>query len=183
MHVHRPAARRRRVPTTDRPTTRGTDPTGRPDPSDDATRRLDVRLAEVSQARRALAEARARGADRERTRELCTALGASLDAAVAAAQGAVQAATGPVDGLPRTRLIAVRRRPAVVAAQRVADRLRTERQQHLLARTPACGPAHLDPGEVTAAVRGTVAATTWPASDHVVERLLYARKTLLAPRR
>ena len=38
-------------------------------------------------------------------------------------------------------------------------------------------------GRVTAAVRGTVPATTWPVSDHVVERLLYARKTLLAPRR
>ena len=63
----------------------------------------------------------------------------SYDSAIAACEAGYRIATGPTEGLSRTRVIAAQGRPAARASRQVLERLRTARQEHLLDASPASG--------------------------------------------
>ena len=73
------------------------------------------------------------------TRSRYRAVSAAYDSAIAAGEADHRIATGPTDGLSRTRVIAARGRPAARASRQVLERLRTARQGHLLDASPASG--------------------------------------------
>ena len=64
---------------------------------------------------------------------------AAYDSAITACEAGYRIATGPTDGLSRTRVIAAQGRPAARASRHVLERLRTARQEHLLDASPASG--------------------------------------------
>lgn len=72
-------------------------------------------------------------------RSLYRAVSDSYDSAIAACEAEYRIATGPTEGLSRTRVIAARQRPAARASRQVLERLRTSRQEHLLVASPATG--------------------------------------------
>jgi hypothetical protein len=67
------------------------------------------------------------------------AVTAAYDSAIAAGEAGYRIATGPTEGLSRTRVIAARGRPAARASRQMLERLRTARQEHLLDASPASG--------------------------------------------
>jgi hypothetical protein len=64
---------------------------------------------------------------------------AAYDSAITACEAGYRIATGPLEGLSRTRVIAAHGRPAARASRQVLERLRTARQEHLLDASPASG--------------------------------------------
>lgn len=60
----------------------------------------------------------------------------AFDAVVAAADAGYRLAVGPVDGIPHTRVIAARGRPAAVTWRHLTQQLRLARQRHLLSASP-----------------------------------------------
>ncbi len=112
----------------------------------------------------------------DEVRRRCGRVLEALDDAVASAEAAYRLATGPLEGLPRTRVIAARQRPAAREAGRVLEQLRITRQRHMLSRSSACGPAHMTGVEPAAQVM-----PHWPETDYLSERKIYARKVLLPP--
>lgn len=140
--------------------------------------RLEADLATVDCALAALTDARLARDPQAEVRDLCLAVLEALDDAVASAEASYRLATGPLEGLARTRVIAVKARPAAREAARVLERLRTMRQRHLLSRGPACGPRHQGGTGPAAGVM-----PHWPESDYLPERTIYARKVLLPPTR
>lgn len=140
--------------------------------------RLEADLAGLDSALAALSGARAAREPQAEVRDRCLAVLEALDDALASAEAAYRLATGPLEGLPRTRVITVKQRPAAREAARVVERLRVMRQRHLLSRGPACGPGHHD-----GAGRAAQVMPHWPESDYLPERTIYARKVLLPPTR
>jgi hypothetical protein len=140
--------------------------------------RLETDLAAVDVALAALTDARLAREPQAEVHDRCLAVLEALDDALASAEAAYRLATGPLDGLPRTRVIAVKHRPAAVQAGQVVERLRIMRQRHLLSRGPACGPSHRSGTGPAASVM-----PHWPESDYLAERTIYARKVLLPPTR
>lgn len=67
------------------------------------------------------------------------AVTSAYDSAIAAGEAGYRIATGPTEGLSRTRVIAAQGRPAARASRQMLERLRTARQGHLLDASPVSG--------------------------------------------
>lgn len=140
--------------------------------------RLPADERAVQDAIAALRDARLSHRPQEEVRDRCLAVIDALDDAICAAEAAYRLATGPLEGLARTAVIAAKYRPAVQEAARKLERLRVQRQRHLLSAGPACGASHFRGTEPAARVM-----PYWPESDFLPETTIYRRKVLLPPRR
>ena len=110
-------------------------------------------------------------------RRLHRAVTQAFDRAILAAEAGLRLAIGPSAGLSHTKQIAARSRPTAKAWRRDLDRLRTQRQKHLLV---GAGPAF---GAVTPVYSPARTMTGmgpfWPETDYLPETLIYRRKILM----
>jgi hypothetical protein len=132
----------------------------------------------VEEATEALRQARLEHRPQSEVRAHCQGVVKAYDHAIAAAEADLRSVLGPLEGMPRTRVIAARHRSAAQASERVLERLRLERQRHLLMATPACGPSYAGPAE--AAARGPL-GPHWPETDYLPEKDVYGTRRILSP--
>lgn len=99
----------------------------------------------------------------------------AYDAAVAAAEAGYRLAVGLIDGMPHTRVIAARGRPAAVTWRHLTQQLCLARQQHLLSASPLWGGV---PPDVEHAAALSAMGPFWPEADYLPAEVAYRRKVL-----